>query len=71
MGDSDSDSIRSDEEEILEAAHAARSSTGWEREVENYRNGLSAEDCSRTRAIEGKARDIMGDISVLKTDRLH
>jgi hypothetical protein len=34
IGHSEGDSFRSDEEEIMEAARAARTSVGWERGVE-------------------------------------
>jgi hypothetical protein len=77
IGDSEDDSFRCDEEEIMEAVHVARKSTGWERgvEVENYPSGLSAEDCGRIldqiRALEGKARDIADEMSALKTYLLH
>jgi hypothetical protein len=76
-GDSEGDPFGSDEEEFMEAARAARTSTGWERgvEAENYPSGLSAEDCGRIldriRALEEKARDIVGEISALKTYFLH
>ena len=76
-GDSEGDPFGSDEEEFMEAARAARASTGWEREVEveNYPSSLSAEDCARIleriRALEEKARDIVGEISALKTYFLH
>jgi hypothetical protein len=82
-GDSEGDPFGSDEEEFMEAARAARTSTGvWERgveergvEAENYPSGLSAEDCGRVldriRALEEKARDIVGEISALKTYFLH
>ncbi|KAI0273104.1 hypothetical protein BGY98DRAFT_125661 [Russula aff. rugulosa BPL654] len=72
--DSEGDPFGSDEEEFMEAARAARTSTGgWERgvEPENYPSGLSAEDSGRIldriRALEEKARDIVGEISALKT----
>jgi hypothetical protein len=71
------DAFRCDEGEIMEAARAARTSTGWERvvEVENYPSGLSAEDCGRIldriRALEEKARDIVDETSALKTYLLH
>ena len=77
-GDSEGDPFGSDEEEFMEAARAARTSTGgWERgvETENYPSGLSAEDSGRIldriRALEEKARDIVGEISALKTYFLH
>ena len=77
-GDSEGDPFGSDEEEFMEAARAARASTGWERgmEVESYPpSGLSAEECGRIleriRALEEKARDIVGEISALKTYFLH
>ena len=77
-GDSEGDPFGSDEEEFMEAARAARTSTGgWERgvEAENYPSGLSAEDSGRIldriRALEEKARDIVGEISALKTYFLH
>jgi hypothetical protein len=78
-GDSEGDPFGSDEEEFMEAARAARTSAGvWERDVEeaeNYPSGLSAEDTGRVlgriRALEEKARDIVGEISALKTYFLH
>ena len=77
-GDSEGDPFGSDEEEFMEAARAARTSAGgWERgvEAENYPSGLSAEDSGRIldriRALEEKARDIVGEISALKTYFLH
>jgi hypothetical protein len=77
-GDSEGDPFGSDEEEFMEAARAARASAGvWERgvEPENYPSGLSAEDSGRVldriRALEEKARDIVGEISALKTYFLH
>ena len=77
-GDSEGDPFGSDEEEFMEAARAARTSAGaWERgvEAENYPSGLSAEDCGRIldriRALEEKTRDIVGEISALKTYFLH
>ena len=77
-GDSEGDPFGSDDEEFMEAARAARTSTGgWEKgvEAENYPSGLSAEDCGlildRIRALEEKARDIVGEISALKTYFLH
>jgi hypothetical protein len=76
--DSEGDPFGSDEEEFMEAARAARASAGgWERgvEPENYPSGLSAEDCGRIldriRALEEKARDIVGEISALKTYFFH
>ena len=76
--DSEGDPFGSDEEEFMEAARAARASAGWEREVEaeNYPSTtLSAEDgariLDRIRALEEKARDIVGEISALKTYFLH
>ena len=72
--DSEGDPFGSDEEEFMEAARAARTSAGgWERgvEPENFPSGLSAEDSGRIldriRALEEKARDIVGEISALKT----
>jgi len=77
-GDSEGDPFGSDEEEFMEAARAARTSAGgWERgvEAESYPIGLSAEDTGRIldriRALEEKARDIVGEISALKTYFLH
>jgi hypothetical protein len=76
-GDSEGDPFGSDEEEFMEAARAARAATGWERgvEAENYPSGLTAEDSARIleriRALEEKARDIVGEISALKTYFLH
>ena len=76
--DSEGDPFGSDDEEFREAARAARASTGWDREpaeVENYPGTLSAEDgariLDRIRALEEKARDILGEISALKTYFLH
>lgn len=77
--DSEGDPFGSDEEEFMEAARAARTSGVWERagaaEVENYPSTLSAEDgariLDRIRALEEKARDIVGEISALKTYFLH
>jgi hypothetical protein len=75
--DSEGDPFGSDEEEFMEAARAARASTGWDREVEaeNYPGALSVEDSARIldriRALEEKARDIVGEISALKTYFLH
>jgi len=74
--DSEGDPFGSDEEEFMEAARAARTSIGWERaETENYPSTLSAEDSARIldriRALEEKARDIVGEISALKTYFLH
>ena len=76
-GDSEGDPFGSDEEEFMEAARAARASADWERgvEAESYPSGLSAEDCARIldriRSLEEKARDIVGEISALKTYFLH
>ena len=76
-GDSEGDPFGSDEEEFMEAARAARASTDWERgvEAESYPSGLSAEDCARIldriRSLEEKARDIVGEVSALKTYFLH
>jgi hypothetical protein len=78
--DSEGDPFGSDEEEFMEAARAARAartSASWERgaEVENYPSTLSAEDgariLERIRTLEEKARDIVGEISALKTYFLH
>lgn len=75
--DSEGDPFGSDDEEFMEAARAARISTGWDREaeVESYPGVLSAEDgariLDRIRALEEKARDIVGEISALKTYFLH
>jgi hypothetical protein len=76
--DSEGDPFGSDEEEFMEAARAARPpGTAWEREAEpeNYPSTLSAEDgariLDRIRALEEKARDIVGEISALKTYFLH
>jgi hypothetical protein len=65
------------DEEIMGTARVVRKSIGWERgaEVENYPSGLSAEDCGRIldriRALEENARDIVGEVSALKTYLLH
>jgi len=77
--DSEGDPFGSDEEEFMEAARAAKPpGTAWERaatEPENYPSTLSAEDgariLDRIRALEEKARDIVGEISALKTYFLH
>ncbi|KAI9507195.1 hypothetical protein F5148DRAFT_146669 [Russula earlei] len=75
--DSEGDPFGSDEEEFMEAARAARTSTGWERgaEAENFPSTLSTEDgariLERIRSLEEKARDIVGEISALKTYFLH
>jgi len=72
--DSEGDPFGSDEEEFMEAARAARASTDWV-PAENYPSTLSAEDgariLDRIRALEEKARDIVGEISALKTYFLH
>jgi hypothetical protein len=80
--DSEGDPFGSDEEEFMEAARAARTVAGWERggggggaETEPYPSTLSAEDgariLDRIRTLEEKARDIVGEISALKTYFLH
>jgi hypothetical protein len=73
--DSEGDPFGSDEEEFMEAARAARTPAGWEGEGENFAGTLSAEDAvrllDRIRALEEKARDIVGEISALKTYFLH
>jgi hypothetical protein len=74
--DSEGDPFGSDDEEFMEAARAARASTGWDREAEvEYTGALSPEDSARVlgriRALEEKARDIVGEISALKTYFLH
>jgi hypothetical protein len=75
--DSEGDPFGSDEDEFMEAARAARTAAGWERgaETEAYPSTLSAEDgariLDRIRALEEKARDIVGEISALKTYFLH
>jgi hypothetical protein len=75
--DSEGDPFGSDEEEFMEAARAARTAAGWERgvETETYPSTLSAEDgariLDRIRTLEEKARDIVGEISALKTYFLH
>ena len=67
----------SDDDEFMEAARAARTPAGWEREAEgeNFAGTLSAEDgvriLDRIRTLEEKARDIVGEISALKTYFLH
>lgn len=73
--DSEGDPFGSDEEEFVEAARATgRTSAGWEREGEGE-GTLSAEDAvrilDRIRTLEEKARDIVGEISALKTYFLH
>ena len=76
--DSEGDPFGSDDDEFMEAARAARASAGgWERgpEPESYPSTLSAEDgariLERIRTLEEKARDIVGEISALKTYFLH
>jgi len=75
--DSEGDPFGSDEEEFMEAARAAKTSSGWEREgeEEQFVGALSAEDgvrlLDRIRTLEEKARDIVGEISALKTYFLH
>ncbi|KAH9040598.1 hypothetical protein EDB84DRAFT_1475869 [Lactarius hengduanensis] len=74
--DSEGDPFGSDDEEFMEAARAARTVAGWgEGEGENYAGTLSAEDgvriLDRIRTLEEKARDIVGEISALKTYFLH
>lgn len=75
--DSEGDPFGSDDEEFMEAARAARTVAGWERgaETEAYPSTLSAEDgariLDRIRTLEEKARDIVGEISALKTYFLH
>ena len=76
--DSEGDPFASDEEEFMEAARAARTAAaGWEKgaETEPYPSTLSAEDgariLDRIRTLEEKARDIVGEISALKTYFLH
>jgi hypothetical protein len=77
--DSEGDPFGSDDEEFMEAATAAKPPVGaWERggaEPQNYASTLSAEDgariLDRIRALEEKARDIVGEISALKTYFLH
>ena len=77
--DSEGDPFGSDEEEFMEAARAARTAAGWERaggaETEPYPSTLSPEDgariLDRIRTLEEKARDIVGEISALKTYFLH
>jgi hypothetical protein len=81
--DSEGDPFGSDDEEFMEAATAAKPPPvggAWERaaggaEPQNYPSTLSAEDgariLDRIRALEEKARDIVGEISALKTYFLH
>jgi hypothetical protein len=75
--DSEGDPFGSDEEEFMEAARAARTPAGWEREGEGetFAGTLAAEDAvrilDRIRTLEEKARDIVGEISALKTYFLH
>ncbi|KAI9466586.1 hypothetical protein BJY52DRAFT_1799 [Lactarius psammicola] len=74
--DSEGDPFGSDDDEFMEAARAARTAAGWgEGEGENYASTLSAEDgvriLDRIRTLEEKARDIVGEISALKTYFLH
>lgn len=75
--DSEGDPFGSDDDEFMEAARAARTPASWEREGEgeNYAGTLSAEDgvriLDRIRTLEEKARDIVGEISALKTYFLH
>ena len=75
--DSEGDPFGSDDDEFMEAARAARTPAGWEREAEgeNFAGTLSAEDgvriLDRIRTLEEKARDIVGEISALKTYFLH
>jgi hypothetical protein len=76
--DSEGDPFGSDDDEFMEAARAARTAAaGWEREGEgeNYVGPLSADDgvriLDRIRTLEEKARDIVGEISALKTYFLH
>ena len=77
--DSEGDPFGSDDDEFMEAARAARTAAGagWEREGEgeNFAGTLSAEDgvriLDRIRTLEEKARDIVGEISALKTYFLH
>ena len=74
--DSEGDPFGSDDDEFMEAARAARTAAaGWEGEGENYVGTLSAEDgvriLDRIRTLEEKARDIVGEISALKTYFLH
>lgn len=79
--DSEGDPFGSDEEEFMEAARAARTVAGWGggggggAETEPYPSTLSAEDgariLDRIRTLEEKARDIVGEISALKTYFLH
>ena len=76
--DSEGDPFGSDDEEFMEAARAARTVAGWERGAETeaaYPSTLSVEDgariLDRIRTLEEKARDIVGEISALKTYFLH
>ncbi|KAI0269420.1 hypothetical protein BC834DRAFT_626919 [Gloeopeniophorella convolvens] len=75
--DSDGDPFGSDDDEFMEAARAARTSSAWDADAdaESYQGVLSAEDSARVleriRALEEKARDIVGEISALKTYFLH
>jgi hypothetical protein len=70
IGDGEGGSFRCDEKEIMEAGRATRTSTYRKRgmEVETYPSGLDrGRILDGIRALEEKARDIVGEISALKT----
>ena len=77
--DSEGDPFGSDDDKFMEAARAARTAAGagWEREGEgeNFAGPLSAEDgvriLDRICTLREKTRDIVGEISALKTYLLH